>query len=64
MFALANIVDEHKFGDQAQGESCILADDLTVVGRIAINELDREAELVCIEIARTPDAGNEQLCRD
>jgi hypothetical protein len=64
MFALANISDENRFEDQPQRESCIIADDLPVVGRIAIDELDREAELVCIEITRTPDVGNEELRRD
>src|SRR5713226_1744662 len=64
MFALANIADEHRFEDQPQGESCIVADDLPVVGRVAIDEFDREAELVCIKITGTPDVRNEELCRD
>jgi len=64
MFALANISDKNRFADQPQRKSCIIADDLPVVGRIAIDELDREAELFCIEIARTPDVGNQELCRD
>jgi len=45
MFALANIGNEHRFEDQPQGESRIVADDLPVVWRIAIDEFDREAEL-------------------
>src|SRR5882762_1676742 len=55
MFALANIASEHGFEDQPQGQSCTVADDLTVVWRIAIDEFDCEAELVCIEIAGTLD---------
>jgi len=61
MFALANISSKHRFTDQPQVESCIVADDLPVVWRIAIDELDREAELVCIEIAGTLDVRNEEL---
>jgi hypothetical protein len=49
MFAPANIASEHRFADQPQGESCIVAEDLPVEWRIAIEEFDREAELVCIE---------------
>src|SRR5712692_2224636 len=64
MFALANIASEHRFEDQPQGESCIVANDLPVVWRIAIDEFDREAELVCIEITGTLDVRNEELCRD
>src|SRR5580700_857345 len=50
MFAVANICDDHRFGDQPQVESCIVAEDLPVVGRVAIEEFDRETELLCIEI--------------
>src|ERR1700686_1491851 len=64
MFALANIASEHRFADQPQVESCIVAEDLPAVWRIAIDEFDREAELVCIEIAGTLDVRNEELCRD
>jgi hypothetical protein len=64
MFALANITNEHSFEDQPQGESRIVADDLRVVWRIAIDEFDGEAEFVCIEIAGTLDVRNEELCRD
>src|SRR5258708_33564431 len=64
MFALANICNEHRFEDQSQVESCIVADNLPVVWRIAINEFDREAELVHIEITRTLDVRNEELCLD
>jgi hypothetical protein len=64
MFALANIANEHRFEDQPQGESCIVAEHLAVVWRIAIDEFDREAELVCIEITGTLDVRNEELCRD
>src|SRR6267154_3567791 len=64
MFALANICNEHRFEDQPQGESCIVANDLPVVRRIAIDEFDREAELVGIEITGTLDVRNEELCRD
>src|SRR5206468_5482850 len=64
MFPLANIANEHRFEDQPQRESCIVADDLPVVWRIAIDEFHREAELVCIEITGTLDVRNEELCRD
>ena len=43
MFALSNICNEHRFGDQPQVESCIVADNLPVVWRIAIDKFDREA---------------------
>ena len=39
MFALANIASKHRFTDQPQVESCIVADDLPVERRIAIDEL-------------------------
>ena len=61
MFALANIASEHWFEDQPQGESCIVADDLAVLWRIAIDEFDSEAEPVCIEIAGTLDVRDEEL---
>jgi len=64
MFALANMANEHGFEDQPQRESRIVADDLAVVWRIAIDEFEREAELVCVEIAGTLDVRNEELCRD
>ena len=64
MFALANIVNEHRFEDQPQGESCIVAEDLPVEWRIAIDEFDGEAELVCIKITGTLDVRNEELRRD
>src|ERR1700693_3234561 len=54
MFALANIASEHGFADHPHVEARIVADDLPVVGRIAIDECDCETELVCIEIAGTP----------
>jgi hypothetical protein len=41
-----------------------VAEDLTVVWWIAIDEFDGEAELVCIEFAGTLDVRNEELCRD
>ncbi len=44
MFALANIASEHRFADQPQVESCIVAENLPVVGRVAIDEFDREAD--------------------
>jgi len=62
--SLADITNEHRFADQPQGESCIVAEELPVVWRIAIDEFDREAELVCIEITGTRDVRNEELCRD
>src|SRR5713226_572764 len=64
MFALANIASKNRFEDQPQVESRIVAEDLPVVGRIAIDEFDREAELVCIEITGTLDVRNEELRLD
>jgi len=64
MFALANIANEHTFEDQPQVESRIVAEILPVEWRIAIDEFDGEAELVCIEITRTLDVRNEELCLD
>ena len=62
MFALANIAGEYRFADQPQVESCIVAEDLPVVWRMPIDEFDREAELVCVEITGTHDVRNEELC--
>jgi hypothetical protein len=64
LFAFANIAGEHRFADQPQVEPCIVAADLPVVWRIAKDEFDREAQLVCIKIARTLDARNEELRLD
>jgi predicted nucleic acid-binding protein len=64
MFALANIAHENRFEEQPQGESCVVADDLAVEWRIAIDEFDREAEFVGIEITGTLGVRNEELCRD
>ena len=64
VFALANICNEHRFEDQPQVESYIVAEDLPVVWRVAIDEFDREAELLCIEITGTLDVRNEELCLD
>jgi len=51
MFALAKIAGEHRFADQPQVESCIVADNLPVEWWIAIDEFDRKPSFVCIEIA-------------
>ena len=64
MLALADIAREHSFADHPQVKSCIVATDLPVKRRIAVDEFDREAELVCIEIAGTLDVRDEELCRD
>src|SRR5208282_1751302 len=61
MFALANIASEHRFADHPQVEPCLVADYLPVEWRIAVDELDSEAELVCIEITGTLDVRNEEL---
>src|SRR5260370_41524885 len=45
MFALANIASEHRFEDHPQVESCIVAEDRPVVWRIAVDEVDCEAEI-------------------
>src|SRR5271156_2521349 len=62
MFALANLSNKHRFKDQPQRESCIVADDLPVVRRIAVDEFHCEAELVCIEIAGPLDVRHEEMC--
>jgi hypothetical protein len=64
MFALANIACEHRFEDQPQGESRIVAEDLPIIWRNAIDEFDREAELACVEITGTLDVRNKELRRD
>src|SRR5580658_9082864 len=61
MFPLANIAGEHRFRDQPQVDSCIVADDLPIEWRIAIDECDLKAELVCKELAGTLDIRNEEL---
>ena len=43
MFALADIAGEDRFADQPQVEPRLVADDLPIVGGIAIEEFDREA---------------------
>jgi hypothetical protein len=61
MFALADTFHKHGFADQPQVKSCMVAADLPVKRRIAIGEFDREAELVCVEIAGTREIRNEEL---
>ncbi len=46
MFALSNIASEHGFADHPQIKPRMVAGDLPVEWRIAIDEVDREAELV------------------
>jgi len=41
-----------------------VAEELPIIWRIAIDEFDREAELVCIEIRGTLDVRNEELRRN
>ena len=61
MLALADTFHKHRFADQPQVESCIVATDLPVKRWIAIDKFDREAELVDIKIAGTLDVRNKEL---
>ena len=60
-FALANIAGEYRLANEPQVDSRLVANDLPIVWRIAIEEGDCEAELVCIEIAGTLDVRNKEL---
>ena len=60
--ALANIAGEHGFAHHPQIQARLVAGDLPVEWRIAMDEGDREAELASVEIAGCFDVGNEQLC--
>jgi hypothetical protein len=62
MLTLPNI-GEHRFFNSPQSKPPLVAGDLPVVWRVPIDEIDRESELIGIEIARCFDLGNEQLCR-
>ena len=64
MLALPDVADEHRLADQPQRELRIVAPDLSVKGRIAMDEVDRKAELAREEITRRVDVGHEQLRRD
>ena len=57
MLALADVADEHRLADQPQREPRVVAPDLSVERRIAIDEVDRKAELAGEEIARRLDVG-------
>ena len=50
MLALPNIANEHGFAHHPQCKPSMVASELSVVWRIAIDEVDREAELMGIEI--------------
>ncbi len=63
-FALAKVPGKDEFVDQPQVESCLVAEELCVVRRFAVEECDREAEFVCIEVAGTLDVGDRELWLD
>lgn len=50
MLALPNIANEYGFAPHPQCKPRMVASDLSVVWRITIDEVDREAELMGIEI--------------
>src|SRR5579864_5527918 len=62
LLTLSNIANEHGFADHPQIEPSLVAGDLCIEWRVAIDGSHREAELIRIEIARRLDVGNEQLC--
>jgi len=59
MLPLPNIANEHRFAHHPQSKPGMVAGHLPVVWRIAIDEVDHEAELMRIEITRCFDVGNE-----
>jgi hypothetical protein len=63
-FAFSNVTREHGLVHVAEGEVCVVASDLCLEPWIAIDEIDREAELACIEITRCLNVGNEELRGD
>src|ERR1700753_2769351 len=64
LFALANVACEHRFAHQPKVESRIVAEDLPIEGRIAIEGCDREAEPACIEVEGALHVCNEELRLD
>jgi len=61
VLALPNI-KEHWLAYHPQSKPGVVARDLPVVWRIAVDEVDHETELMGIEVTRCFDVGNEQLC--
>jgi hypothetical protein len=51
MLTLPNIASEHGFADYPQSKPRLVAGDLPIEWRIAIDEVERKAELIGIEIA-------------
>ena len=45
-FAFSNITSERGLVDVAQGKVCVVASDLSIEWWVAVDEIDREAELV------------------
>ena len=64
MLALPDIANEYGFVHHPQSKPGLVACYLPVEWRIAIDEIDREAELMGIEITGCLDVGNKQLCGD
>jgi hypothetical protein len=62
MLTLADIAGEDGFADHPQRKPSMVAGNLRIEWRIAMDEIDREAELIGIETTRRFDVGNEQLC--
>ncbi len=61
MLALPNIANENRLADHPQSKPRMVTRDLPVVWRIAIDAIDREAELMCIEITGCFDIGNKTI---
>src|SRR5277367_1369519 len=59
VFAFSNIASEDGPVDVAQGKPCVVASGLSKKRWIAIDEIDREAELASIEITRGLNVGNK-----
>ena len=43
MLALADVADEHRLAHQPQSELRVVATDLSIEGRIAVDEVDGES---------------------
>ena len=59
VFAFSNVAGEHGRVDVAQGKPCVVASDLSIKRWIAIDEINREAELASIEIAGCLNVSNK-----
>ena len=59
MFALPDIAGKHRFVDVPQCKPSVVACDLTVERRIALDEIRCETEFIDEEVARCLDVRNE-----